>query len=45
MKRGVPDRQESSWKEVLTLDRFFKCNKQTFEKTSYAERLIKDMGF
>lgn len=44
MKRGVPDRQESSWKEVLTLDRFFKCNERTPEKEAYAEQLIKDMG-
>ena len=42
MKRGIPDRPEARWKEVLTLDLFFECNKRTPEKLAYAERLIND---
>ena len=43
MKRGIPDRPEANWKEVLTLDLFFESNKRTPEKLAYAERLINEM--
>ena len=39
MKRGIPDRPEASWRKALSLDRFFKTNKQTPEKLAYAEQI------
>lgn len=41
MKRGIPDRQESSWKEVLVVETFFKINNLTPEKLAYVERIKK----
>lgn len=40
MKRGVPDRPESNWREVFNLDFFFRFNKKTEEKIVYAENLL-----
>lgn len=42
MKRGYPDQPETRWKDFLTLDYFFKINKQTPEKLAYAEKIIKE---
>lgn len=39
MKRGFPDQPEASRRKALSLDRFFKINKQTPEKLTYAEQI------
>lgn len=41
MKRGIPDRSEDNWRNILNLDFFFRFNKKTKEKIEYAEKLLK----
>ena len=40
MKRGIPDRSEDNWKNILNLDFFFRYNKETEEKLKYAESIL-----
>lgn len=40
MKRGIPDRSEDNWKNILNLDFFFRYNKKTEEKLKYAESIL-----
>ena len=43
MRRGIPDRPEESWKEVIKIESFFEWNKKTDEKMSYALRVMKEI--
>ena len=42
MRRGLPDRAEDAWNEVLNLDFFFRYNIKTKEKVEYAKRLLEE---
>ena len=43
MRRGIPDRSEESWRQVLNLDMFFRYNKRTTEKLAYAEKVMSEV--
>ena len=43
MRRGIPDRSKESWSKRLNLDFFFKYNKKTEKKISYAKKLVGEL--
>ena len=44
MLRGFPDMPEEMWKECLTIKDFFRYNKETDEKISYAKRIVDELN-
>lgn len=45
MKRGIPDRNEENWQQLLNIDFFFRYNEKTEEKVLYAEKLLKKLAY
>jgi hypothetical protein len=43
MQRGIPDRSEDNWKELLNIDFFFRYNHKTEEKVAYAKKVMMEI--